>query len=389
MSLLKQISLLTNLRNAAIKISVRTSSTKGVTLSYDKDPQPLFTDPETQKLLKSITQLKLNKIFRKHTTKDNSVEYKFMTTEELEEEFRKTVEKAKIKLQMPPVVNIKEDEQRIISEDKALKGFSNTKFVITDITFGVRNTDRKVVVRETDGTLRYAPMDVAKRMKQLYVPMEGRNIQLPKMFEDEHLQRCLEEHKYEFILDRILVQYDPNESEFHRISAKVFQHLNETKEFEQLRSTRHFGPMAFFYAWHKTIDDLLYDMIRRDYLRNGAELISLYYKIHSMSENYSELLAKLDQYNGLEDPALKELKSTLKSSINEDIHEEIETAIGKSAKDFEVDELCLKFIDNYVASHALKKVQLELAIQTLKEINAEKKQLYEGLSKAHGVQKSS
>lgn len=385
MSLLKQLHILNTVRNAVYKTSMRSATTKGVTLEYDKDPQPLFTDPETQKLLQSITQLHLKKVYRKQTVSDNKVEYKFMTTEELEDEFRKTVEKAKTKLQMPPVVAIKEDEQKIISEDKSLKGFSNKKFVITDITFGLRHTERKVVVRETDGTLRYAPMDVAKRMKQIYAPLAGRKIRAPKMFEDEHLQRCLEEHKYEFILDRILVQYDPYETEYHRITNKVYQHLNETKEFDQLRSTRHFGPMAFFYAWHKSIDDLLYDMVRRDYLRNGAELIALYYKIHKVPENYTDLLSKLENYNSLEDPALKELKGSLKSSSNDDIHEEIELAIGKSGKDFEIDELCLKFVENYIASHALKKVQLELAVQTLKEINAEKKQLYDGLSKAHGV----
>lgn len=389
MSLIKQFHLLNNVRSALIKTSVRSASTtKGVTLEYDKDPQPLFTDSETQKLLQSITQLQLKKVFRKQTVADNKVEYKFMTTEELEDEFVKAVEKAKTKLQMPPVVKIKEDEQKIISEDKALKGFSNTKFVITDITYGIRHTERKVVVREEDGTLRYAPMDVTKRMRQLYVPLAGRKIRTPKMFEDEHLQRCLEEHKYEFILDRLLVQYDPYESEYHRIAGIVYQHLNETKEFDQLRSTRHFGPMAFFYVWHKCIDDLLYDMIRRDYLRNAAELIALFYKIHSVPEKYSDLLSQLEGYSSFEEHALKELKNTLKSASNDDIHEEIETAIGKSAKDFEVDELCLKFIENYIASHALKKVQLELSVQTIKEINAEKQQLYEGLSKAHGVQKT-
>ena len=387
MSLIKQINLLTNIRNAAFKTTLRAASTKGITLSYDKDPQPLFADPETQKLLKSITQLNLNKVFRKRAVKDNSVEYKFMTTEDVEEEFRKAIEKAKTKLQMPPVVQIKEDDQKVISEDRALKGFSKTKFVITDITYGVRHTERKVVVRETDGTLRYAPMEVAKRVKQLYAPLDGRKIIKPKMFKDEHLQRCLEEHKYEFILDRLLVQYDPYEPEFHRLSAKVYQHINETKEFEQLRSTRHFGPMAFFFAWHKAIDDLLYDMVRRDHLRNGAELIALYYKIHNVPENYKEILAQLDKYQSLEESALKELKSKLKPAVKADIHDEIETAIGKSAQDFEVDDLCLKFIEHYVTSHALKKVQLELALQTLKEINTEKKQLFEGLTKAHGVQK--
>uniref|UniRef100_T1PAJ3 Mitochondrial 28S ribosomal protein S22 n=1 Tax=Musca domestica TaxID=7370 RepID=T1PAJ3_MUSDO len=387
MHAIKQVHLLANLKNVVFKTSVRNAAIKGVTLEYDKDPQPLFTDPETQKLLKSVTQLQIEKVFRKATVQKLSSEYKFMTTEELEDEFQRTIERAKAKLQMPPVVKVKDDTQKIISEDKALKGFSDTKYVITDISFGIKPTERKVVVRETDGTLRYAPMDVAKRMKQLYVPLPGRKIRTPKMFEDEHFQRCLDEHKYEFILDRLVVQYEPYEADYHRLCSKVYQHLNETKEFDKLRSTRHFGPMAFFYAWHKCIDDLLYDMIRRDYLRNAAELIALYYKIHNVSENYGELLQKLDQYTSMEDNALKTLRNPLRKALdNGDIHEEIETAIGKSSKDFEIDEMCLGFIEHFISTHALKKVQLELAVQTLKEINAEKKQLYEGLSKAHGVQ---
>ncbi|XP_075147950.1 mitochondrial ribosomal protein S22 [Haematobia irritans] len=389
MQAVKQTHLLHTLRGIIVKNSVRNASIKGITLEYDKDPQPLFTDPETQKLLKSITQLQVEKVFRKATVPKNTSEYKFMTTEELEDEFLKTIERARTKLQMPPVVKVKEDSPKVISEDKALTGFSNTKYVITDISFGLKPTERKVVVRETDGTLRYAPMEVAKRMKQLYAPLAGRKIRTPKMFEDEHFQRCLDEHKYEFILDRLVVQFEPYETEYHRLSSKVYQHLNETKEFDQLRSTRHFGPMAFFYAWHKCIDDLLYDMIRRDYLRNGAELIALYYKIHKVPENYTELMQKLEQYTSVEDIALKSLRTPLKKTLeNGDIHDEIEIAIGKSARDFEMDELCLQFIENFIGSHALKKVQLELAVQTLKEINAEKKQLYDGLSKAHGVQLS-
>ncbi|XP_013102739.1 small ribosomal subunit protein mS22 [Stomoxys calcitrans] len=389
MHAVKQRHLLNSLRTLVLKTSVRNTSIKGVTLEYDKDPHPLFTDAETQKLLKSLTQLQVEKVFRKATMPKNTTEYKFMTTEELEEEFVKTIERAKSRLQMPPVVKVKEDTPRVISEDKALKGFSDTKYVITDISFGLKPIERKVVVRETDGTLRYAPMDVTKRMKQLYAPLAGRKIRTPKMFEDEHFQRCLDEHKYEFILDRLVVQYEPYETEYHRLCSKVYQHLNDTKEFDQLRSTRHFGPMAFFYAWHKCIDDLLYDMIRRDYLRNGAELIALYYKIHKVPENYSVLLQKLEQYTSADDIALKALRTPLKKALESgDIHDEIESAIGKSARDFEMDELCLQFIESFISSHALKKVQLELAVQTLKEINAEKKQLYEGLSKAHGVQQS-
>lgn len=389
MSALKQILFQSNLRQTALKGAVRNyAALKGVTLEYDQDPQLMFTDSETQKILKSITQIQIDKVFRRAAVSDNSVEYRFMTTEQLEKEFMQTVEKAKKKLQMPPVVKVKEDVQKILSEDKALSGFSDTSFVIADISYGLRQTERKVIVRQTDGTLKYAPMDVAKRIKQLYVPLNGRKIRTPKMFDDEELQRCLEEHKYEFILNRVIVQYDPYEPEYHRITSKVYQHLNESKEFDQLRSTRHFGPMAFFYAWHKIIDDLLYDMVRRDYLCNAAELIALYYKIHKMPENYADLLKKLEQFNTVQEKALKKLKSTIKSKENDDIHEEIETAIGKSANDFLADEMCLEFIENYIGKHALKKVQLELAVQTLKEINTEKRQLFEGLNKAHGVQKS-
>uniref|UniRef100_A0A1A9WBZ8 28S ribosomal protein S22, mitochondrial n=1 Tax=Glossina brevipalpis TaxID=37001 RepID=A0A1A9WBZ8_9MUSC len=386
MVLYSQLNLLNKIRGTLTKSVFRTQAIKSVTLEYDKDPQPLFTNPEIQKLLKSITQLDLSKIFRRSTSKVNSVEYKFMTTEQLEDVFRQTVERAKLQLEMPPMVKVRNDSQKVISVDKALKDFSDTKFVITDVTYGTRQSERKVIVRDTDGTLHHAPMEMAKRMRQLFVPLEGRKIQTPKMFEEENLQRCLEDRKYEFILNRLLVQYEPDEPDFHRISSKVYEHINETKEFDQLRSTRHFGPMAFFYVWHKCIDDLLNDMIKRDYLKNGAELIILYYKMHSIKEDYAEFSKQLDEYNSLEDLALKELNKSIKSKSNAGIHSEIETAIGKTAKDFQIDELCVKFIEKYITTYALKKVLLELGIQTLKEINAEKRQLYEGLSKAHGVQ---
>ncbi|XP_039952972.1 28S ribosomal protein S22, mitochondrial [Bactrocera tryoni] len=360
------------------------TGTASATLLYDRDPQPQFTDPETQKLLQSMTQLQLEKIFQKTTVPDNSVDYKLMTMDMLEDEFRKSIERAKKRLQMPPVVQMKKDERRIISKDSALSGFSDTKYVITDITYGLRQTERKVVVRQTDGTLEHAPMEITKRMHQLYFPLTGRSIRIPRMFEDEHLQRCLDEQKYLFILNRMVVQFDPFEPEFHTISSRVYQHINETKQFDVLRSTRHFGPMTFFFAWHRCIDDLLYDMVRRDYLQNAAELIALLYKLHDMEPNYKNILKQIDEIKPKEDLALKELEKALKRTSS-DVKEDIQSAIGKTQVDFELDDLCLPFIEDYISKHALKKVQLELATQTIKEINAEKRQLFEGISKAHGV----
>ncbi|KAH8358701.1 hypothetical protein KR093_001849 [Drosophila rubida] len=390
MYLMQQLRKLNALQH--LQPTVRQLSTAGLktsTLQYEKDPQPQFTDAETQNLLQSMTQLQLDKVFRKRTVADNSTQTQFMTTAQLEKEFLLTIEKAKTLLQMPPIVKIKEDTERIISRDPALKDFASTKYVFTDISFGLAQSQRKVVVRDVDGTLAYASLDITKRMNQLYFPLDGRKFYTPRMFSDEQLfQRCLEAHNYEYILDRLTVQYEPYELEFHNISAKVFEHLNESKQFDLLRSTRHFGPMAFFYAWHRCIDDLLYDMIRRDYLLNAVQLIALSYKLHQVPVDYQQTLQKLDALQpSPADKALEQLRSGLRNPQEKDIQDEIQTAIGKSEADFQADEISLQFIEQYIGSeHALKKVQLELAVQTLKEVNLEKLQLYQGLKKAHGVQ---
>ncbi|KAH8243387.1 hypothetical protein KR032_007109 [Drosophila birchii] len=387
---LRQLNGLRSLRQTTRQVS--NAPTKPATLQYERDPQPLFTDAETQRLLQSMTQLNLDRVFRKRTVPDNSVETKFMTDEQLDSEFQQMVERAKHMLQMPPIVTIKKDEERIIAKDPALKDFATTKYVFTDITFGLRQSERKVVVRETDGTLAYATLETTKRMNQLYFPLEGRQSYNPRMFLfEELLAKCLAEHKYEFVLDRLLVQYEPHEPEFHNISARVFEHLNESKQFDLLRSTRHFGPMAFFYAWHRCIDDLLYDMIRRDYLSNAVELIALSYKIHKVPVEYLPTLAQLDALQITPaQRALTELRSVFRNREEQQgIEQEIHTAIGKTEQDFAADEVSLKFIEQYIASeHALKKVQLELAVQTLKEVNREKLLLFQGLKKAHGVQAS-
>ncbi|XP_033163169.1 28S ribosomal protein S22, mitochondrial [Drosophila mauritiana] len=387
---LRQLNGLQGVRQAIRQVS--SAPTKPAALQYERDPQPLFTDAETQRLLQSMTQLNLDKVYRKRTVPDNSSETKFMSNEQLDNEFQDLVVRAQHMLQMPPIVQIKKDVERVIAKDAALKDFANSKFVFTDITFGRRQSERKVIVRDTDGTLAYATLDTTKRMNQLYFPLEGRQSYTPRMFAlEELLAKCLAEHKYEFILDRLLVQYEPHEPEFHNISARVFEHLNESKQFDLLRSTRHFGPMAFFYAWHRCIDDLLYDMIRRDYLHNAVELIALSYKLHNIPVEYQATLTELGKLHPTPaESALTELRSVFRRHDDKhNIEQEIHTAIGKKEPDFAADEISLKFIEQYIASeHALKKVQLELAVQTLKEVNREKLMLFQGLKKAHGVQAS-
>ncbi|KAJ6642493.1 28S ribosomal protein S22, mitochondrial [Pseudolycoriella hygida] len=345
-----------------------------------KDPAPKFIDAETQKLLKSITRLQLDKIFRNRPNPINTVEYKFMTTEEIENEVKKAFTKARELLQMPPIVQVEQANCQVISKDPGLDSYSNCKYVITDITYGVNDSERTIVVRQTDGTLETADPKLRKRINQIYFPLQNRHIRDPRMFEEENLRGCLDRHEYEFVLDRMCIQFEPFEQKFHEISSKVYLHINETKEFDILRSTRHFGPMSFFLAWHKMIDDLVIDMIKRDYLTNAVEVICLMYNLNGI-EYDKGILKQLEQFTSSFESREENGFAIAKKGLEKELNE----TVGKSIEQFKIDEASLEFIDAFCKSHAIKKIQLTLCLQMYKEGNEEKKRLLEGLRKAHGV----
>lgn len=294
-----------------------------------------------------------------------------MTAKQLEDEVRNKFRSAEALLQMPPVLQVMQETQKIIVADKALKGFSESSFVFTDVTFGLKNSERSVVIRQQDGTLEEAPFDVRKRVYQIYFPQKLRLFRDPKKFEPENIKRLLATDEYEFLLDSLCLQYEPNEKIFHEITAQVYQYINENEKFDALRSTRHFGPMAFFLAWHKLIDNLLLDMIRNDYLSNAVELICLMFRLNDIKADTS-ILSRLASTNDSE----KVIESTLKALLSKSNVKTIE----KSDEDLKTDELCYEFIqESFVKQHSLRKGQLELALQTYKERHNELKTIAEGV----------
>lgn len=114
--------------------------------------------------------------------------YKFMTDEELKQAQAEISVKARGRIQMPPVVKMKSEEDVVMSNDPALQGYSMQNIVFTDISFGNRNRDRLIVVRETNGKLRHANCDERRRMNQIYYPINGREIHIPSMFYDPHFR---------------------------------------------------------------------------------------------------------------------------------------------------------------------------------------------------------
>lgn len=281
------------------------------------------------------------------------------------------------------LLQIEEQEHKTIAVDAALQGYDpdQAKFVFTDITFGIKDNERTVVVRQPDGTLENATPEIRKRVNQIYFPKDGRRLRQPKLFEPEYLKACLDQHNYEFILDRSCVQFEPFEHQFHAITQKVYHHINETKQFDLLRSTRHFGPMTFFFAWHKLVDNLLIDIIQRDFMHNAVELISLTYRLNGITFDES-ILHQLDQ---LKQRKAESLERHILAIGHGELQQDIEAKVGQTAEDFEINDVCFSFIEAFNKSHAIKKSSISAALQTYREKNDERRRLFEGLQKAHGV----
>ncbi len=48
-----------------------------------------------------------------------------------------------------------------------------------------------------------------------------------------------------------------------QVAHRTYEHIAEAKRFNDLRSTRHFGPMTFYFVFYKNIEALLLEMLER------------------------------------------------------------------------------------------------------------------------------
>lgn len=337
--------------------------------------------------MKTLTRLDIERVFQSRPTPFNKFSYHFLTRAEVRAKLDGSLRSARRMLQMPPVVKEQEDKIDVLSRDPALLGLETSKLIIADITFNIKDADRTILVRQPDGTLETAPAEIRRRINQTYFPLEGRKVIVPKMFEGEHLQRCLDEGNYEFVLNRACIQFEPYDRDYHRVTAITYQHISDHCAFDVLRSTRHFGPLAFFLAWHQNINNLVIDCIRRDYLRNAVEAICLSFNLNDISYDTSvprqlkEFPERNDEYY-----YRKLIESNDDDfSGEEKIRFDIEKTVGKTADDIKIDNICLTFIDKYANEHASQNMDLKSTLSTFREEMNEKQKLLEGLHKAHGV----
>ncbi|KYN00764.1 PREDICTED: 28S ribosomal protein S22, mitochondrial [Cyphomyrmex costatus] len=318
------------------------ASTNVETDSLERDPASFFFNKEIQQYLQRLTTLDYSKVFRtrKDGHKQTPPQFKFLTDEELEEAKKAAEYKAKRYLQMPPMVKQRLEPSATLCEDPALQSHDTVKYVFTDISFGLKDRQRSVVVRDPDGTLRHASWEERDRIIQTFLPKPKRELQKPKMFEGEYLKDLLNRKEYEFILDRACVQFEPDNPDYQAVTREVYEHINAEKHFDILRSTRHFGPMVFHLVWTSNIDNLLYEMIETNRIEDAALLIRLYHMIHPTTKSAVEQCEHADDVN---------------------------------------------FVMHYVRLESLKSDKIEKLLQSYKELQRERQIVAEGIKQAHGI----
>jgi len=242
----------------------------------------VFFNPTVQNLLQKLTGMDYEKVFKRRRLGVAPARpiYQFMTEEELQEAEKEVQKKAVHKLSSPPVMDERLTTTRLLEEDELLVGFDTAKYVFTDITFGVSDRSRIIVVREPDGKLRTSGWEEQDRINQVYYPKSGRKHYVPAMFEPESLKNLLGPDKYEYILDRNCLQFEPDHPIYLSTVEAVYNHILEQGNFDILHSTRHYGPMVFNLCWNCQVDELLIHLVMKDRMMEVKDTIKLYLEIH-------------------------------------------------------------------------------------------------------------
>ncbi|KAG9494431.1 hypothetical protein GDO78_001997 [Eleutherodactylus coqui] len=239
-----------------------------------------FADPDVQSILKAITGLNLEKVFQPVKQDSKPPTYKLMTQQQYEEAVQRAVAVAQQYLEMPPMLSERKPIDEALTVDEILDGTETSKFVFTDITFSTPHRERFIVVREPNGVLRKATWEERDRMIQVYFPHQGRKMVPPRVFKEENLKLLFQQGRHEELLNRCLVQFEPDSADYIRIRNHIFEDVERQGKYDLLRSTRHFGGMVWHLCSQKKIDGLLIDMLQRDLLDDAVSLVRLYHMVH-------------------------------------------------------------------------------------------------------------
>jgi len=141
---------------------------------------------------------------------------------------------------------------------------------------------------EPDGVLRKASWEERDRLLQVYFPKEGRKIMEPNLFKEQNLKMMFNQDRHQDVLDLCLVQFEPDSAGYIRVHRTTYEDLEKQGKYDLLRSTRHFGGLAWYLVNNRRVDGLIIDMLQRELLQDAVSLVSLFHMVHPHSDSAQE-----------------------------------------------------------------------------------------------------
>lgn len=254
----------------------------------------VFIRSDVQQLLKDVTRFEEAKIFANTPVPNlNSPKMMFMSDEQLVEARRFAYETAKARTQMPPVLEANTSDPKVLARDEEVVGYSQFKIMFVDISPGSNDNDRLMSVRETDGTLRYPTHEERSRLNHMFYPGDYRSLTTPKLFEKTNMDRLLRDKKYIYILDRACSEFEPDDPRYVTAAETVYDHVDRMRDYDELRSTRFFGPMTLYLFYNQRIEGLVSNTRAKGYKEDLDKLVELY-KICNNTSDVPEGLKEED-----------------------------------------------------------------------------------------------
>ncbi|KAJ7393225.1 28S ribosomal protein S22, mitochondrial [Desmophyllum pertusum] len=187
-----------------------------------------------------------------------------MTDAEILEAQHEIEEKAERVLEMPPVMDERQEINETVEENDELAHFSEQNYVFTDISTNVSDRTRSITIREPSGRLRKATWQERDRMNFIYFPKPGRKYDMPELLKDEGLEAVFEQNRHEDILDLACVQFEPDSADYIRVHQQTYEDIFANKKFDVLRSTRHFGGLVYCLTKQQRIVEIMDDLMDKE-----------------------------------------------------------------------------------------------------------------------------
>lgn len=90
------------------------------------------------------------------------------------------------------------------------------------------------------------------------------------------------------MLNKASIKYEPNDPEYIRLTHRIYEYINEVKDFHILHSTRFFGPMVFYLCWYNKLDNLIAHLIESSNLEDCVRVMNIYFILNE-NDTKSEL----------------------------------------------------------------------------------------------------